>query len=154
MEAKGSDLATVLIVDDFEDSRAMYAAFLQFSGYRVLEAKNGLEAVAQATSELPDVIVMDLSLPELDGWEATRRIKSEPRTRHIPIAVLTGHTLDGSTKDARAAGCDAFLAKPCLPDKLLETIRALMVAPSPTRGPGEPTGPARGGGVDVATDET
>jgi CheY-like chemotaxis protein len=117
---------TVLIVDDFEDSRTMYAAFLRFSGYGVVEAANGLEAIEQATAVLPDVIVMDLSLPELDGWEATRRIKSEPRTGRIPIVALTGHTLEGPARDARRAGCDAFLAKPCLPDTLLETIRALL----------------------------
>ena len=127
METEASSKApTVLIVDDFEDSRAMYATFLRYSGYGVVEAANGLEAIQQATSVLPDVIVMDLSLPELDGWEATRRIKSEPKTGRIPIVALTGHTLEGPTQDARRAGCDVFLAKPCLPDTLLQTIRTLL----------------------------
>jgi two-component system cell cycle response regulator DivK len=117
---------TVLIVDDFDDNRQMYAEFLAYSGYRVLEASNGAEAIAQATEHLPDLIVMDLSLPVLDGWEATRRLKSDPRTRHIPVVALTGHALEGHSQGARAAGCDAFLAKPCLPDKLLETVRTML----------------------------
>jgi two-component system cell cycle response regulator DivK len=125
-EAEQERTPTVLIVDDFEDSRTMYAAFLRYSGYGVVEAANGLEAIEQATAVLPDVIVMDLSLPELDGWEATRRIKSQPKTGGIPIVALTGHTLEGPTQDARRAGCDAFLPKPCLPDTLLETIRGLI----------------------------
>jgi two-component system, cell cycle response regulator DivK len=117
---------TVLIVDDFEDNRAMYAEFLRYSGYEVIEATNGLEAVQKATTLLPDVVVMDLSLPVLDGWEATRRIKGDPRSRHIPIVALTGHALEGHSQGAREAGCDGFLAKPCLPETLLETVRDLL----------------------------
>jgi CheY-like chemotaxis protein len=121
---------TVLIVDDFDDNRQMYAEFLTYSGYRVLEASNGAEALAQATEHVPDLVVMDLSLPVLDGWEATRRLKRDARTRHIPVVALTGHALEGHSQGAREAGCDAFLAKPCLPDKLLETVKA-MLAKSP-----------------------
>jgi CheY-like chemotaxis protein len=121
-----TDLRTVLIVDDFDDNRQMYAEFLSYSGYRVLEASNGAEAIARATEHLPDLIVMDLSLPVLDGWEATRRLKNDPRTRHIPVVALTGHALEGHSQGARDAGCDAFLAKPCLPDKLLETVRTML----------------------------
>jgi len=119
---------TVLIVDDFDDNRQMYAEFLTYSGYRVLEASNGAEAVDKATNLLPDLVVMDLSLPVLDGWEATRRLKGDPRTRHIPVVALTGHALDEHSNEARSAGCDAFLAKPCLPEKLLETVRRLLSA--------------------------
>ena len=122
---------TVLIVDDFDDNRQMYAEFLAYSGFRVLEASNGAEAVEKATEHLPDLIVMDLSLPVLDGWEATRRLKSDPRTRHIPVIALTGHALEGHSQGARAAGCDAFLAKPCLPDKLLDTVRAMLDKAAP-----------------------
>lgn len=117
---------TVLIVDDFEDNRAMYAEFLRYSGYEVVEATNGLEAIQKATALVPDLIVMDLSLPVLDGWEATRRIKGDARTRHIPIVALTGHALEGHSQGAREAGCDGFLAKPCLPETLLETVRRLL----------------------------
>jgi two-component system, cell cycle response regulator DivK len=121
-----SDEGTILIVDDFEDNRTMYAEFLKFSGYDVVEASDGLEAIDKATSFPPDVVVMDLSLPLLDGWEATRRLKRDPRTQHIPVVVLSGHVLEGHWKSARDAGCDGFLAKPCLPETLLETVRQVL----------------------------
>jgi CheY-like chemotaxis protein len=116
----------VLIVDDFEDNRAMYAEFLRFSGFDVVEATNGAEAVDMARRIVPDVVVMDLSLPVLDGWEATRRLKADGRTRHIPVVALTGHALEGHSQGAREAGCDEFLAKPCLPETLLATVRELL----------------------------
>jgi CheY-like chemotaxis protein len=115
----------VLIVDDFEDNRAMYAVYLTYSGYDVLEAGDGVEAVEMATRHLPDVIVMDISLPIMDGWEATRRLKADERTRNIPIIALTGHAMAGQSRDAREAGCDAFLAKPCLPEMLVEKVEQL-----------------------------
>ncbi len=119
-------IRTVLIVDDFEDNRAMYAEFLRYSGFEVIEAADGLEAVEKATSSLPDLVVMDLSLPVLDGWEATRRLKGDPRTRHIPVVALTGHALEGHSQGAREAGCDGFLAKPCLPETLLATVEKML----------------------------
>jgi CheY-like chemotaxis protein len=134
MSEKGSKAQTVLIVDDFEDNRAMYAEFLVYSGYHVLEASNGAEAVEKATALVPDVVVMDLSLPVLDGWEATRRLKADPRTKHIPVLALTGHALEGHSQGARQAGCDGFLAKPCLPETLLEAVRK-MLSPAPARLP-------------------
>ena len=124
----------VLIVDDFEDNRLMYAEFLRFSGFEVVEASNGLEAIDQARATLPDLIVMDLSLPVLDGWEATRRLKSEPRTAHIPIIALTGHALDDHSQGAKRAGCSAFLAKPCLPETLVATVRTLLGDEAPPSG--------------------
>jgi CheY-like chemotaxis protein len=116
----------VLIVDDFEDNRAMYAEFLRYSGFEVIEASDGAQAIEQAIATTPDVIVMDLSLPVLDGWEATRRLKGDPRTRHIPVVALTGHALEGHSQGAREAGCDWFLAKPCLPETLLNTLNELL----------------------------
>jgi CheY-like chemotaxis protein len=116
----------VLIVDDFEDNRAMYAEFLRFSGFEVEEATNGAEAVEMTRRLLPDVVVMDLSLPVLDGWEATRRLKADGRTRHIPVVALTGHALEGHSQGAREAGCDEFLAKPCLPETLLATVKEVL----------------------------
>ncbi|MGD0676464.1 MAG: response regulator [Polyangiaceae bacterium] len=116
----------ILVVDDFEDNRQMYAEFLQFWGFVVVEASNGVEAIEQANKCMPDIVVMDLSLPVLDGWEATRRLKDDPRTRHIPVVALTGHALDGHPDGAREAGCDGFLAKPCLPEKLLETVMSML----------------------------
>jgi CheY-like chemotaxis protein len=120
----------VLVVDDFEDNRAMYAEFLRYSGLDVIEAADGAEAIDKATLQLPDAIVMDLSLPIMDGWEATRRLRGDPRTRPIPILALTGHALEGHSDDARDAGCDAFLAKPCLPEVLLERIHAMLARPA------------------------
>lgn len=121
----------VLIVDDFEDNRAMYAEFLRYSGIEVVEAKDGAEAVEKASTEMPDLVVMDLSLPVIDGWEATRRIKHDPRTRDIPIIALTGHALEGHSQGAREAGCEGFLAKPCLPETLLETVNAILAKRGP-----------------------
>ena len=116
----------VLVVDDFADNREMYTQFLEFSGFRVAEAQNGHEALAQAFQLTPDLIVMDLSLPGLDGWEATRRLKADDRTRGIPIIALTGHALAGHSKGAMDAGCDAFIIKPCLPERLMEEIKSML----------------------------
>jgi len=118
----------ILVVDDFDDNRAMYAEYLTYSGYRVEEATNGQEAVDLATRLLPDVVVMDLSLPVMDGWEATRRIKGNEKTRAIPVIALTGHALAGHSKGAKEAGCDDFVAKPCLPEVLLERVERLLGA--------------------------
>ncbi len=116
----------VLLVDDFPDNRQMYAEFLAFSGLRVAEAENGHEAVQKATTLMPDLVVMDLSLPGMDGWEATRRLKSHPKTKNILVMALTGHALAGHSKGAIDAGCDAFITKPCLPDRLLEEIQRML----------------------------
>jgi two-component system, cell cycle response regulator DivK len=116
----------VLVVDDFADNREMYSEYLSFSGYEVIEAKNGSEAIDAAHARLPDIIIMDLSLPVMDGWEATRRLKADDRTRKIPVVALTGHALAGHSKGAREAGCDSFLAKPCLPHQLVAEIRRML----------------------------
>ena len=121
----------VLIVDDVQDNRMIYVLFLRFSGFRIAEAENGEEALRQAEALQPDIIVMDLSLPVMDGWEATRRLKRDPRTKRIPIVVLTGHALPEHAQAARDAGCDLVITKPCLPDQLLEAIRRILDAPKP-----------------------
>ncbi len=116
----------VLIVEDYEDAREMYAEYLKYSGFRVAEARNGLEAIEIAQKLLPDVILMDLALPGMDGWEATRRLKSDERTRRIPVIAVTGHALSGHSDTARKAGCDAFVSKPCLPDALVAEVRKML----------------------------
>lgn len=116
----------ILVVDDYQDAREMYAEYLQFSGFRVAEARNGNEAVEQAFALKPDLILMDLSLPGMDGWEATRRLKADDSTRHIPIVALTGHALAGASDGARKAGCDSFVTKPCLPDDLVVEVRRML----------------------------
>ena len=126
----------VLVVEDYQDAREMYAAYLSFSGYRVAEATNGIEAIEKTVELMPDIILMDLALPRMDGWEATRRLKENERTRHIPIVALTGHALAGHAEGARQAGCDSFVTKPCLPDALLAEIQRMLSARTET-------GPAR-----------
>jgi CheY-like chemotaxis protein len=118
----------VLIVDDFADNRGMYVQFLTFLGYRVAEASNGVEAIERALELRPDVIVMDLSLPMMDGWQATRLLKQNPQTRGTPVIALTGHALPGQSKGAREAGCDVFLTKPCLPEALADSISQTLDA--------------------------
>jgi CheY-like chemotaxis protein len=118
--------ALVLVVEDYQDAREMYSAYLQFSGYRVAEATNGLEAIEKTLELMPDIILMDLALPKIDGWEATKRLKSDERTKHIPVVALTGHALAGFAEGAREAGCDAFVTKPCLPDALVAEIRRML----------------------------
>jgi len=129
MSAHGRERPLVLVVEDYQDAREMYAAYLQFSGFDVAEAANGVEAVEKATELVPDIVLMDLALPRMDGWEATRRLKGDPRTRHIPIVALTGHALAGHAEGAREAGCDSFVTKPCLPDALVAEIRRLLDQP-------------------------
>jgi CheY-like chemotaxis protein len=116
----------VLLVDDAEDNREVYAQFLAFAGFRVDFAVDGIEAVEKAAALRPDVIVMDLSLPRMDGWEATRRIKSAPETRDIPVIALTGHAVTESKRKAQEVGCAGYLTKPCLPDVLVSEIRRLV----------------------------
>jgi CheY-like chemotaxis protein len=124
----------VLIVDDVQDNRTIYVLSLTFAGYRIAEAENGEEAIRQAERLLPDVIVMDLSLPVMDGWEATRRLKRDPRTKRIPVIVLTGHALPEYAEAARQAGCDLVITKPCLPDQLEDAIRRILGAQDPRAG--------------------
>ena len=122
MMPKPSSAPLILIVEDFEDAREMYREFLEFSGFRVITARDGREALAQARAALPDLTLMDLSLPGIDGWEATRLLKSDPATRHLLIVALSAHALATDGERARVAGCDGFIAKPCLPTDLVAQI--------------------------------
>lgn len=117
----------VLVVDDYADAREMYAESLLVCGFRVAEAADGLAAVHLAQTLAPDVILMDLSLPGVDGWEATRRLKSDARTRHIPVVALTGHVMPSALDAARRAGCDRLVVKPALPDVVVEEVRQALV---------------------------
>jgi len=116
----------VLLVDDYSDAREMYTEYLQFSGFDVVEAANGMEALARATEAEPDIILMDLSLPVMDGWETTRRLKADQRTAAIPVVALTGHALPAVSEGAKRAGCDGFVTKPCLPEDLVKEIRRML----------------------------
>jgi CheY-like chemotaxis protein len=121
-----TDKPLVLLVDDYPDAREMYSEYLQYSGFEVVEASNGMEAIQRAVDDTPDIILMDLSLPVMDGWEATRRLKADERTARIPIVALTGHALAGISDGAKKAGCDAFVTKPCLPEDLVQEIRKVL----------------------------
>ena len=135
----------VLLVDDYRDARDMYGEYLEYSGCEVIQAANGMEALQRALDDKPDIILMDLSLPLMDGWEVTRRLKADQRTTCIPVVALTGHALAGISDRAKEAGCDAFVTKPCLPEDLVKEIKRVLDA-VPTRVPrmeSRPEPPAR-----------
>src|ERR1041385_9189136 len=106
--SKKEERPKVLLVDDYPDAREMYSEYLEFCGFEVGEAANGMEALERAVDAAPDIILMDLSLPVMDGWEATRRLKADTRTASIPVVALTGHALAGISEGARRAGCASF----------------------------------------------
>jgi CheY-like chemotaxis protein len=112
----------VLLVEDYDDAREMYRDYLEFAGFAVETARDGREALEKARELMPDLVLMDLSLPGIDGWEATSRLKADPETRHLTIVALSAHALATEGERARRAGCDGFIAKPCLPPELVEQI--------------------------------
>jgi len=118
----------VLVVDDFDDNRVLYAEMLEEAGYVVKQATNGIEAMEMVRSFRPALIVMDLSMPVLDGWEATRQIKADPATADIVIIALTSHATNYGLAQAKDAGAEAVLTKPCLPADLLGIVSVLMPA--------------------------
>jgi two-component system cell cycle response regulator DivK len=118
--------AVVLLAEDFEDARELYKDYLEFSGFTVETATNGREAIDRAIALQPDVILMDASMPVLDGWQATRELKANPATKHIPVLALTAHAFDDARQEAQAVGCDGFVPKPCLPDDLVARVRATL----------------------------
>ena len=125
----------ILVVEDFEDAREMYRDYLDFAGFRVETARDGLEGIEKARALLPDLILMDLSLPGIDGWEATRLLKADATTKHILVVALSAHALATEGERARSAGCDGFIPKPCLPPDLVSEIDRYLKGPStsPTR---------------------
>ena len=116
----------VLIAEDFDDARELYRDYLEFSGFEVATVTNGRDAIERAVTLQPDVILMDASMPVLDGWQATKELKANPATKQIPVLALTAHAFDDAKKEARAAGCDGFVTKPCLPDDLVARVRATL----------------------------
>jgi DNA-binding response OmpR family regulator len=123
----------VLIIDDVEDTRNIYATFLQHRGFEALVAADANAAWAVAGERPPHVIVMDYSLPGIDGLSATRTFKAHSKTARIPIIILTGHTLTITTRAAREAGAVALLTKPCVPEALEAEIRRVLAEPSEFR---------------------
>src|SRR5262249_43923583 len=113
----------ILVVEDQADNRRILRDLLTSAGYEIIEAENGQEALDVVARERPNLILMDIQLPVLDGYEATRRIKADPELRAIPIIVITSYALSGDESKARAAGCDAYVTKPFSPRAVLAKIR-------------------------------
>ncbi len=120
---------TVLIVEDNEDNRIVYSTILRHHGFRVSEALDGEEGIAKARRELPDIILMDISIPLIDGWEVTQTLKREAATSHIPVIALTAHAMPGDRERAMEVGCDGYLAKPCEPRAVLAEVNRLLSRP-------------------------
>ena len=117
---------TVLLVEDNPHNRKIFSGMLAHAGFTVVEAEDGHQALAAVEKALPDLILMDLSIPGIDGWECTRRLKADARTQNVPIIALTAHAMRGDEERARAAGCDHYLAKPISPKKVVEEVRKLL----------------------------
>ena len=117
---------TVLLVEDNEDNRIVYSTILRHFGYKVTEALNGEEGIAKARTEKPDLILMDMNMPELDGWEATRQIKAKPELAGVPVIALTAHAMTGDRERAIEAGCVDYHTKPIEFPKLLAQIEAIL----------------------------
>lgn len=137
---------TVLLVEDNEDNRIVYSTILRHFGYRVMEALNGEEGIATARSEKPDLILMDISIPIIDGWEATQVLKHDPETRQIPIIALTAHALASDRERAMQVGCDGYLAKPCEPRAVVAEVQRFL-GQSSGSDVGTPVPPASGQGA-------
>jgi two-component system cell cycle response regulator DivK len=116
----------ILVVDDNEDNRQILIDLLSGAGYAVIEARTGPDAVTTAEREVPDLILMDIQLPGIDGLEATRRIKAQPALAQIPVIAVTSYALAGDDRKAAAAGCDGYVTKPFSPRALLARVRTIM----------------------------
>jgi two-component system cell cycle response regulator DivK len=116
----------ILVVEDQEDNRQILRDLLSNAGYEMIEAEDGEQALTQAAKHRPDLILMDIQLPIMDGYEATRRLKADPALKAIPIIVVTSYALSGDEAKARAAGCDAYVAKPYSPRALLAKMREYL----------------------------
>ena len=119
-------MTRILVVEDTPDNRQILRDLLTSAGYEVIEAFDGAEGVAAAIEHLPDLILMDIQLPVLDGYEATRRIKAHAATAKIPIIAVTSYALSGDETKAREAGCDGYVAKPFSPRQLLAKVREFL----------------------------
>jgi two-component system, cell cycle response regulator DivK len=117
---------TILLVEDNEDNLVVYRTILEHVGYRVVEARDGEEGVSRARDQLPDLILMDISIPKMDGWEATQTLKADENTRHIPIIALTAHALEEDRQRAIKAGCDGYLAKPVEPRRVVQEVERFV----------------------------
>jgi len=116
----------ILVVEDTEDNRQILRDLLTAAGYDMIEAHDGVEGVAKAREHRPDLILMDIQMPVMDGYEATRRIKADPALKAIPVVAVTSYALSGDEDKARAAGCDGYVAKPFSPRQMLAKVREIL----------------------------
>ena len=123
-----ADQPVVLLVEDNDDNRTVYATILRYVGYGVAEASDGAQALALARSARPSVIIMDISVPIVDGLEVTRRLKADPSTASIPVIAITAHALPADRARCLEAGCDGYLAKPCEPQAVVAAVRGFLSA--------------------------
>ena len=130
-----SKMPLVMLVDDFEDAREMYCSYLAFRGLQVLCAEGGGQAIAYAREHRPDLILMDLRMPGVSGFEAMRTLRADPQFTKVPIVALTALALQSERQAASTAGFDAVIAKPCLPDELFHIIAELLAIWRPELGP-------------------
>ncbi|MBN2507898.1 MAG: response regulator [Verrucomicrobia bacterium] len=122
----------ILYIEDTENNRILVTRQLERKGYRVMTAEDATTGLALAAKEPPDLILMDMGLPDLDGWEATRRLKSNPALRHIPVIALTAHVMQGDRDSSIAAGCDDYDTKPFQFPRLMAKIEALLATSNPS----------------------
>jgi CheY-like chemotaxis protein len=130
MEPSAPTGQTVLLVEDNEDNRIIYSTVLRHQGYDVVEAFDGVRAIELARTLLPDIILMDISIPEIDGWEATKILRQDPATKDIPIVALTAHALADDRERAAALGFTSYLAKPVEPRTVAAEVRRWVGDPS------------------------
>jgi two-component system cell cycle response regulator DivK len=119
----------ILLVEDNLHNRKIFQGVLAHAGFRVIEAEDGGKALQAVRTERPDLILMDLSIPVVDGWECTRRLKADPQTKAIPIIALTAHAMRGDEERARGAGCDGYLSKPISPKRVVEEVKRVLQLP-------------------------
>ena len=118
----------ILVVEDTEDNRQIIRDLLTSAGYEMIEALDGAQGVAMAAEHKPDLILMDIQMPVMDGYEATRRIKADPALKSIPVIAVTSYALSGDEEKTRAAGCDGYIAKPYSPRQMLAKVREILGA--------------------------
>ena len=129
---------TILLVEDDEDNRAIYRTVLEHSGFNVVMAADGLEALRLAVETRPALVLMDITIPLLDGWEVTRRLKADPATRALLVVALTAHAMVGDREKADAIGFDGYVSKPVEPKRVVEEIRRLLGEPADQAASGLP----------------
>jgi two-component system cell cycle response regulator DivK len=122
-EKPGDEAPLILIIDDTEDNREVYIQFFRHQGWRVVSAEDGIEGLRMAAEHVPSVIVLDLGLPKMDGWQVAEHLKRNESTRHIPIIACTGHAGEDLKKRALAAGVVEYVVKPCLPADLVARVK-------------------------------